>query len=122
MNLDWNKTEEGIYQAKLTTKLISVSDKVFKFDNEKQTEYRVCVIELENGKQASAVMYESNHSYGVNVGTSYASRAIYDPAKGKELFLTVSHLAAADRLTIEDLGFPIMDDVEAKAEETTTVL
>jgi hypothetical protein len=122
MNLDWKKNEDyGTFEASLTTELVSISDKTFQFDNENKTEYRVCTVKLEDGQQVSAIMYESNFTHGVKEGNSYAARAIFDPSRGTEdVFLTVSHLAAAKRLTIKGLGLPAYDKTEVKEKEVST--
>jgi hypothetical protein len=119
MKLNWKKSEavEGRYEANLTAKLLSISNQTFKNVNE--TEYRIAVIEVE-GKSINAIMYEKNFQYGVENGKSYACRASFDSTTGsKDVLITVSHLVAGERVTIDDLGFelPVDEMAEIKAAE-----
>ena len=105
MNLNWIKNEKtGSYEAAFAAKLRSVSDKTF--TNVNGTEYRIASIDLPNGKTVSGIMYESNFQHGVTVGNTLACRAIYQ-GSGENVLITVSHLAAAERATIDDFGFEL---------------
>lgn len=115
MNLTWTKNElTGSYEAGFSAKLRSVSDATFQNVNE--TTYRIANIELPTGKVVSGLMYESNFQHGVQVGNTYLCRAVYQ-GEGQNVLITVSHLAAAERATINDFGFELSEVKEtAKAD------
>lgn len=115
MKLNWTKVEgTETFEAQLSGKLLEVSNDVRTLDNEKQTPYRLAKVKVD-GKNYSALMYDKNFQHGVEVGDELACKAFYDPARGKEILITVSHLIASTRATIEDFGFP--SEVKEKVEE-----
>lgn len=106
MNLTWKKNEvSGNLEAAISAKLLSVSETVLTLNNEKNTEYRVCAIQLPNGKNVTAIMYEANFIYGVTPGTNYSCRVIRDTKReDNSVLITMSHLVAAERATLADFG------------------
>ena len=116
MNLNWTKNAEtGSYEANLSAKLKSVSETVFQSKNDKKTEYRIAIVQLPNGKDVTAMMYEANYRHGVTPGTSYLCKAIYNKENGQDVLITVSHLVAGERASIKDLGFSMPSEASIPA-------
>ena len=120
MNLNWKFNQErNVHEASFAGILKSVSEQTFELNNEKKTKYRIATVELE-GKAIQAMMYEKNYAHGVKMGDSYSCRATYDPKWGNnQPLITVSHLPAAQRATLADLGFSLPD---AKSQEKKSEL
>lgn len=109
----------GQVEFDFMAKLISVSDDTRELQNAKRTEYRVATIEFtppnaQEPVQRSAIMFENNYKYGVNVGNYYLSTmtpitdengnpVIGDDGKQK-ISLKVSHLQQAVRATTDDFA------------------
>lgn len=106
MKLNWKKSElvEGTFEANVNVTMVAeASDRVM--ENTNGTQYRVLTVKLPTSKQVSAIIYESNFEKGVEVGTVYLAKAIYNPERGKEVLIQMSHLTGADRANVDDLGF-----------------
>ena len=114
MELKWKKSEqvEGSFEANLAVTLISVGETTQ--ENKNGTVYHVGSVTLDNGKNVSAIIYEKNFNYGVTPGTKYLAKAIYDPKRGNDVLIQMSHLVAAERANIADLGFSF-DEVDELA-------
>jgi hypothetical protein len=107
-----------IFEGRTNVKLISIGDKFQ--ENVNGTRYVVATVKMDTGKQVTAMVFENNLKYGVEVGQEYSAKVIYDPTRGGELLITMSHLPAGERANIEDFDFEIMpaksELSEAKAE------
>lgn len=110
----------GNKETTFEAKLVSISNKVLEFNNDNKTPYRVATIEFETAnnelKQVSAIVYESNFSYGMTPGTTYRAKAIFTPGQAQPL-ITVSHLTASARATFDDFGFDNSVAVEVPTED-----
>ena len=111
MNLNWKASEvkEGTFEANLNVKIVSLPSETI-MTNSNDTEYQVLTVELEDGKQATAIMYRKNVLKGleqgsVKVGNKVACKAIYNPDFGEEVLLQASHLVAGERIKASALGF-----------------
>ncbi|MCP4255048.1 MAG: hypothetical protein GY775_16900 [Candidatus Scalindua sp.] len=121
--LQWKQNEvTNLPEAYVAMKLLSISPEVLEFNNEKKTKYRLTTVEFDVGEgkeSTTAIMYESNFKYGVEIGSTYAGRVSYNKEApiDIQLYFTVSHLPAAKRLTLSDLGLSVEDIViETEAE------
>ena len=96
-----NQLEMSLY-----TKLISVGDKFILSNSESGAKYKVATVELPNGKQRSARIYENNLIKGMPLGQKYLSTASQyaDNAGNILVDLRVSHITGAERATLEDFG------------------
>jgi hypothetical protein len=102
----WTKNQvTGQLETSFQSKLVSLSERVV--ENTNGTQFRIATCELPNGKQVSCRIYEKNFSYGMSVGTSYLTKATqYADANGEiQVDITMSHLTAATRASLDDLGF-----------------
>ena len=116
----WTKNSvTGQLETSFQSKLVSISDRIV--ENSNGTQFRVATCELPNGKQVSCRIYEKNFAYGMNVGTSYLTKATqYADANGEvQVDLTMSHLTTATRASLDDLGFA--GAVETKASTNVAI-
>lgn len=114
--MSWTKNSvTGQLETSFQAKLVAVSDRVV--ENTNGTQFRIGTCELPGGKQVSCRIYEKNYSYGMNPGTSYLTKATqYADANGElHVDVTMSHLTAATRASIDDFAFA-GSEVETKAE------
>jgi len=123
MNLEWKKSEvTGNLEASFNGKLLSVSETVLNLNNDAKTEYRIATIQIDGSKgskNVTAIMYESNFKHGVEKGNSYLCKAVYDESRAdKSVLITISHLVAGDRATIEDFGIPKVESKKVVNEFT----
>lgn len=102
-NLNWKKNEEyNQFEATFAAKLKSVSEE--EFENSNGTRYYVVTGEFE-GQTFSAMMYAKNYEHGVEIGETYACRAVFTPDRDSdEVLITMSHLTSGGRLKASDLG------------------
>ena len=96
---EYTKQEELIFQADL----VSVSDNVL--ENVNGTEYRVGSVRFENPNgdivTRSAIIYENNYQYGMQVGNSYQCTAV---KSDQGVLIRMSHLEQSARATEADFG------------------
>jgi len=101
--------KEGTFEAKCSVKLLSIGEKTQ--ENSNGTTYKVATVKMDNGKTVTAIVYEGNYSFGVELGNNYAAKAIYDPERGGDLLIQMSHLIAGERANINDFDFEIEENV-----------
>jgi hypothetical protein len=84
--------------------LLEVGENVIKNSNDK--DYRIVTLgfQLPSGDEVkrTAICYEANYSYGIEVGKDYLSNLSFN-AKG-EPQIRMSHLSNADRASVEDFS------------------
>ncbi len=106
-------------QTQFEAKLISIADAPKEMQNAKQTLYRNCTIQFADKdaveQTVSALMYESNYAYGVEVGKSYLATAT---KTDRGVLISVSHLVATTRPTEDMFGF----DESTEYEEAEAVM
>ena len=90
-------------------------------ENVNGTKYRLCTIEVVNPKtgelfQTTAQIYENNFNKGVEAGKEYQCTLTEGTDGSGNLLFRISHLPAAQRLSLKDLGLTKMAIVP-----TTTV-
>ena len=111
VKLNWSFDEaSGIHSASFGAKLVApLSEKVF--ENSNGTKYKLATIEA-FGKKLTAMIYEGNFNYGVEVGKEYTCKAVYDPSYGSEnVLITMSHLEPlGGRITASELGLEFEED------------
>lgn len=96
-------------------KLVSIAKDALSQTNSKgeTTLFYPCTIEFKNPQgnliQSSARVFEGNFKYGMEVGNEYraTARAYQDKDGAWQVDIQVSHLQAASRPSLEDLGFAV---------------
>ena len=84
--------------------LLEVGENVIKNSNDKDYKIVTLGFQLPSGDevQRTAICYEANYSYGIEVGKDYLSNLSFD-AKG-EPQIRMSHLSNAERASVEDFS------------------
>lgn len=118
----------GVEEMQFGAKLISISEKTFQ--NSNNNNYKVVTIEFENAAgetvRTSAIIYEGNYNYGVEMGETYT--AVATPMKDGGVIVKMSHLVYGGvRATADMFGFDVVDEADPanvpnKAFETETTL
>jgi hypothetical protein len=104
--------KKGTFEADCAVELLVVGEK--EQQNSNGTTYKVVTAKL-NGKNITAIIYQGNYSKGIEVGNNYAAKAIYDPSRGGELLIQMSHLIAGERANIADFEFEMVETDELAA-------
>lgn len=102
-------------EKKLMVKLVSIAKDALSQTNAKgeTTLFYPCTIEFKNPQgnliQTSARVFDKNYQYGMAVGNEYraTARTYADKDGAWQVDIVVSHLQAAARPSLEDLGFAV---------------
>ena len=102
-------------EKKLMVKLVSIAKDALSQTNAKgeTTLFYPCTIEFKNPQgnliQTSARVFDKNYQHGMAVGNEYraTARTYADKDGAWQVDIVVSHLQAAARPSLEDLGFAV---------------
>ena len=94
------KSKEYLFNAKL----LKIGENVLKNSNEKEFRIVTLGFNLPSGEEVerTAICYESNYQYGINIDKSYLTNLSFD-TKGNPN-LRMSHLSNADRVSKDDFA------------------
>jgi len=85
--------------TRLPAQLLSISEKVFNLDNEKETPYRVCTVKLDGDTaEYSAMLWETSVTKGIELGSCKVEARV----ENNKVYLTVLG-NGANRITLEGL-------------------
>lgn len=104
--------KEGTFEANCSVELLAIGEK--EQQNSNGTIYKVATVKL-NDKNVTAIVYQGNYSKGIEIGNKYAAKAIYDPTRGGDLLIQMSHLIAGERANIADFEFEMVETDELAA-------
>lgn len=109
----------GNNELHFSAKLINISDApTGATPSGKQYHVATCAFKNAAGNtvQRSCLVFANNYKYGMEVGTEYQTRAIFEEGKANPL-LVMSHLTGTARASFDDFGVTAADVIAAKASE-----